>query len=359
MLKNRKDLQGRPLYIDGIPEVDPDKIPHEPLPEGCNGGNWHEWLPTNAIIVIDECQRYWRQRSNGSTVPPAVQAMETHRHKGVDIFLLTQHPRLIDINVKSFVENHVHLSKSQLGNRRSWEWQKCGNPDNKGDVRDALVKPYTLDKNVYGLYKSAELHTKIKTGRSMWVYLFPIALLAAIGLGTWAFLTLKNQLSPQTMQQVAAQAASEPAAGKGEADAAPQTDAGHYPQPQQQQPDPQEAKTLKAEDFQPALDGKPWTAPVYAPHNTSIQTMPFPVGCIKSGNKCTCYTDQATPIRGMDKGLCLDFAENGIYNPYKQPQQAVQTTANTAPAPAPESSVMALDSKARPDLMPPPFTSVQ
>ena len=311
MLKKRKDLQGRPLYLDGIPEVDPQKIPHEALPEGKDGSNWHEWLPTNSILVIDECQRYWRPRANGSTVPDSVKAMETHRHRGVDIFLLTQHPRLLDINVKSFVENHKHLSKSQLGNRRIFEWQRCGNPDNKGDVRDAIVKPYSLDKSAFGLYKSAEIHTKIKTSRSMWLYFFPLALLAAIGLGVWAYVTLRHQLSPDTMSEVAAVAASEPAAAEGEAGAAPNADAGRYASHGNGQ------KTITAEDYIPALDGKPWTAPVYAPQNTQITNLPYPVACVQNGSRCTCYTDQATPIRDMDKGLCLDFVSNGIYNPYK------------------------------------------
>ena len=38
MLLKRKDLRDRPLYIDGIPDVDPEKIPHEALPEGCTEG---------------------------------------------------------------------------------------------------------------------------------------------------------------------------------------------------------------------------------------------------------------------------------------------------------------------------------
>lgn len=317
MLKNRKDLKDRPLYLDGIPDVDPEKIPHEAMPEGKDGSNWHEWLPANAILVIDEAQRYWRPRANGSTVPEAVKAMETHRHKGVDIFLLTQHPRLLDINVKSFVENHKHISKSQLGSRRIWEWQRAGNPDNKGDVRDALVKPYRLDKACYGLYKSAEVHTKIKTGRSIWLYLFPLFAVAALALSVYAYIYLKQTLDPTTPEE-AAIAAEAPAAAEGEASAAPTADAGRYPQESRPA---EQVKTLKSEDYIPTIDGKPWTAPVYAPHNTTITTMPYPVACVKNGSRCTCYTDQATPIRDMDKGLCLDFVENGIYNPHRQPSQ--------------------------------------
>ena len=45
--------------------------------------------------------------------------------------------------------------------------------------------------------------------------------------------------------------------------------------------------------------------------------MPYPVACVKNSNKCTCYTEQGTPIKGFAKSQCLDFALNGIYNPYK------------------------------------------
>lgn len=316
MLKKRKDLQGRPLYVDGIPDLDPEKIPHEVMPEGCHAGNWHEWLPTNAILVVDEAQRYWRPRANGSAVPDAVKAMETHRHRGVDLFLITQHPRLLDINVRSFVENHKHVSKGQLGNRRMWEWQKCANPDSKGDIRDAIAKTYVLDKSVYDLYKSAEVHTKIKTSRNKWFYLFPIVLIVAFGLIGYSVVYLRNYFAaPQVQHPIDAQASTDRAGEVGEAQAAPYSDAGRYdsapPTPEEQ------IKTLKAEDFQPSIDGKPWTAPAYAPQNTQIATMPYPVGCVQNGDQCTCYTDQATPIQGMDKGLCIDFVQNGIYNPYK------------------------------------------
>ncbi|MFC2566870.1 MAG: zonular occludens toxin family protein [Haemophilus parainfluenzae] len=314
MLMHKKDLQGRPLYIDGIPDVDPVKIPYEMLPENCTGENWQEWLPSNAILVVDECQRYWRTRPNGSKVPEAVQALETHRHRGVDLFFITQHPRLIDVNIRSFVENHKHFDKTQLGTRRMWEWQRCGNPDSAADLEQAMVKPYKLDKTAFSAYKSAEVHTKIKVNRSKWVWLFPLLLMSTIAMTYYSYTYNKKILNEKPtalnqtndIQAARSTAASEP------------TEQGQY-SPNQTQPtdkDSVDVKVLKASDFIPSLEGKPWTAPVYAPYNTNIQTMPYPVACVKNGNRCTCYTDQATPIRGMDKGLCLDFVENGIYNPY-------------------------------------------
>lgn len=70
--------------------------------------------------------------------------------------------------------------------------------------------------------------------------------------------------------------------------------------------------------------------------------MPYPVACVQNGNKCTCYTEQATPIKGIKKSQCLDYVQNGIYNPYKQ-QQTVENQPSTVDATlheAPQVAVM-------------------
>lgn len=331
MLVNRADLKGRELYVDGIPELDPVAIPHNEMPEGCNGGNWQDWLPNGSILVIDEAQRYFRPRPNGSKVPDSVQAMETHRHKGVDIFILTQHPRLLDINVKSFVENHKHISKSQLGIRRIFEWQRAGNPDAKADVQAANIKTYTLDKSCYGYYKSAEIHTKIDTGKTWVNYFLPLIVvggLAFIGYSLSIFLTDDNPFKEQpkkpktesvsgSLKQKAEHTANTINNGMIAA-SSPAPKATTASTPTQAKND-----VLTEQDFEPAIKGQPWTAPFYAnlSSKNNVKSMPFPVACIKETRtkkkSCTCYTDQSTPIKGMDYNLCVDFADNGIYNPYK------------------------------------------
>ena len=71
-LMNRSDLKNRPLYLDGIPEVNDKIIPNLPIPEGESMQTWHKWAPTGAILVIDECQRVFRPRPSGSKVPDFV-----------------------------------------------------------------------------------------------------------------------------------------------------------------------------------------------------------------------------------------------------------------------------------------------
>ena len=182
-LMTREDLKNRPLYLEGIPEVKEDVIPHFPIPEGESMQTWHKWAPTGAILVIDECQRVFRPRPSGSKVPDYVAELETHRHKGIDIFLLTQHPRLIDANVRNLIGHHCHISKTNLGVRRMVEWNACGDPQNRKSIAEGVKSVYTLDKRAFGVYKSAEEHTKINTRLSRVVYIFPVVLAVIIGAG--------------------------------------------------------------------------------------------------------------------------------------------------------------------------------
>lgn len=138
-LIKRDDLKNRPLYLEGIPEVDETIIPHKKIPDGHSVEDWFEWIEPGAILVVDEAQNHFRKLNSNANLPRHITELEVHRHYGIDIFLLTQHPRLLHVNVKSFVENHVHISKTQLGTRRIWEWQGCGNPDSHASRNDALV----------------------------------------------------------------------------------------------------------------------------------------------------------------------------------------------------------------------------
>lgn len=351
-LMRRKDLQGRPLYIDGIPDVDPAVIPHLPIPEGESMQTWHNWAPTGAILVIDECQRVFRPRPAGSKVPEYVAELETHRHKGLDFFLLTQHPRLIDANVRSLIGHHTHISKTTLGIRRKVEWQRCANPEARSDIAEGLASVYKLDKAAYGVYKSAEEHTVIKTKRSKVMYVFPVALLIiAAGLfQTWSF--WKNYSKPET-QKVAAATNPKPLDAENLLPATASMTAhssGVYQAAPPPSPEPEKPHLSEA-DYQPAIEGQPWTAPIYNGMNKAVVNMPYPAGCIKTETRCTCYTDQATPLPGIPKKQCLDYVKNGIYNPYRQKPAETAMTATATPAAPEPSQVVMLEGQAKQNLM--------
>lgn len=325
-LVKRKDFKDRPIFVDGIKDLDHDKINYFDIPEGESIQTWPKWAPPGAIIVVDECQRIFRPRPSGSKVPDYVAELETHRHRGLDFILITQHPRLIDINLRSLIEHHTHLSKTNLGIRRKLEWTTGGakDPESRTNIKEALVSVYKLDKSVYGLYKSAEVHTKIRTKKSKLLMLFPLAL-CLIGYGIWSFSGFWGRFegevpSADKTTEVVTTAESAPTTTH-----TPQeTATGRY-----------ETQTIKAErpkphisedDYKPRIENRPETAPIYDGMNKSVTVMPWPSACVKSDKACNCYTDQGTKIKEIDKKTCISYIKDGLpFNPYKvkQPETAV------------------------------------
>lgn len=112
-----------------------------------------------ALIVIDECQNFFRPRPAGSPVPDHVAAFEVHRKQDLDFWLVTQRIGLIDSNVRGLCGRHVALRSTALGRYR-YEWPEVGDIDNKTSRDLAARTRYSLPKHVFGLYKSAESHTK-------------------------------------------------------------------------------------------------------------------------------------------------------------------------------------------------------
>lgn len=336
-LMNRADLKNRPLYIDGIPDVDEKKIPHFKVPEGETMQTWHKWAPTGAILVIDECQRVFRPRPSGSKVPDHVAELETHRHKGLDIFLLTQHPRLIDANVRNLIGHHCHISKTSLGLRRMVEWDGCGDPQSRQSIAEGVKSVYTLDKNAYGVYKSAEEHTKIKTKLSRVIYVFPIVLAVILAgcyyaYSSWSKLTDTKPKIEAVKTPPEIPSPPSPLATDGEAPVnAPAANGAAPALSQQEQERERKVQYLTEDDFKPRIEGEAHTAPIYDGMNKSVKTMPIPVACVKSGSKCTCYTDQATVLKDIKKEQCLDYVENGIYNPYKDSSKPTETAKSPYP----------------------------
>ena len=114
-----------------------------------------------ALLVIDEAQRHFRPRPSGSAVPDHVAALEVHRHQGLDIWLVTQRPGLIDSNVRALVGRHIALRSTALG-RFKYEWPEPGDIESKCSRDTAARSRYKLPRHVFKLYKSAEVHTRTK-----------------------------------------------------------------------------------------------------------------------------------------------------------------------------------------------------
>lgn len=152
-----------------------------------------------ALLVIDECQRFFRPRAAGSAVPDHVAALEVHRHQGLDIWLITQRPGLVDANVRALCGKHIALRSTPFG-RYKYEWPEVGDIDTKSSRDTAARTRYKLPKHVFGLYKSSEVHTKHKhsmpfVGKAL-LLLFPVAVFLFYS----SFDRLTKRISPEVVQ---------------------------------------------------------------------------------------------------------------------------------------------------------------
>lgn len=137
---------------------------------------WHTWARPGDVIIFDEVQEVWRPRAMGVRVPDCIAALETHRHLGVDIYLVTQHPLLVDPNIRRLVNQHLHLRRVTRRMAMVYEWDHCSNISAmKSAIQSRL---WYHPKAAYGLYKSAQAHTK-PTQRLPRVVWFGVAALLA------------------------------------------------------------------------------------------------------------------------------------------------------------------------------------
>ncbi len=278
----------RPIFADGLNGL---KIPHTP----CDATKWHDELPDGAILVIDEVQRVWRPRGSGAKVPDSVAALETHRHRGIDVFITTQSPRLMDANVRGLVGRHVHIRDTGVLGRYWYEWPECN--DSMQWKTCINKKRISLPKKSFDLYTSASLHTVPVRGVPRALIYGLVALLLFFGL---AFGVYKIVQRTQASEIVPVVSPIGPVS------------VGKVVQAVESPPDAYDSTA-----FFPRASSKPETAPAYD-HLRVVVAMPIVSGGICMGKKCKCLTNQGTDS-GLSSDECRTWMEHRPFNPYLLP----------------------------------------
>lgn len=320
MLKTVKE--GRPLYVHGIPDL---KLPHivaycdSPACDVCThyteeekqqkmvpANEWHKFAPDGAVFFFDETQNIYRPRSSGAKVPENVAAFEVHRHKGLDFFLITQSPRLIDSNIRSLVSRHIHLRVNWKG-RKQFEWPEC--KENPQSTTDAIASSYTLNSKIFPLYKSASLHTKQQRKIPPIIIFLGFLIIAGAGLSIYIFNILAPKLNPESALD--GDSLESPAARPLQPQTTILQTVQNLPQ---NQIDPRF-------DTRPTIPGILESAPAY---NNIVQVKDHPknLGCIQMAERCQCFTQQGTEYP-TSPAQCNDIINSkpAAFNPYIEPVQ--------------------------------------
>lgn len=306
---------GRPIFVMGIPDLKLDHTPTPPVEE------WTEFrqapedptlslayftFPENAVIFLDEGQRIFRPRHPSAKVPPEVQAFETHRHCGIDFVIITQYPNLLDQNIRRLCKRHFHIHATPVG-KYLLEWPCLGDPEDKGSREIATRNKYSPPKEVFGLYKSAEVHTKVKRRLPLYVYGFGAALLLTIGLAVKGYFIVQDKMQPaQAGVLEHAKTIGTAQTSSGEIKKTPDTPAEYVA------------------SLQPRIPGLHHTAPRYD-DLTKPTDAPFPVACIHNhrSNVCRCVDQQGTNYQTTHE-MCVSIVRNGVFKDWGNSGQAEQ-----------------------------------
>lgn len=283
------------------------QIEHELIDGGETQGllDWHKWAKPGSLIVFDEVQKVWPPRPNGSKIPEHVQALDTHRHLGVDFILITQNVLNVDRHIHALGGRHLHVRRvANMPLATVYEWDHIS----RGLLYSKAISksPWKYSKKVFKLYKSSELHTKQprRIPGLVWFILFGLAAMAV--------------LTPQVFERIGGRLSGKPVVSN-EKPAAVSGAPGAAGSAAQPVPAVAPAKQVIDErvDFMPKLSDRPWTAPAYDQLRVVLR-MPLVDGAMCNAKQgCICFNEGER--LEMSHEACEEWIEGAKFNPYRVP----------------------------------------
>lgn len=283
----------RTVYCHGIPDL---AIPHVEL---VDPSTWPDTVPDGSIIVIDEVQTVWRPSGPGQKLPDHISKLETHRHRGLDFYIITQGPNLVHANVRALVGRHVHLRDIGFLGRWWYEWPETADNCRNGWKTAPIKKRYRLPKHIFKQYKSASLHVKPIRSFPKIIIVLVLAIAAAGFLAYKVYGTVASKVAPLKIDPLtplgtlpfgSAQAAAGPAVP---------AVAGHIDD---------------RVDFLPRVSNVPESAPAYD-QLRQLVNMPVISGGICKNGHCKCYTQQGTDV-GISSTECKKWMDSPAFDHY-------------------------------------------
>jgi zona occludens toxin len=199
-----KPGEARPVFVHGIKEL---ALPHAVMPvlaaQGQKNGpavevpDW-DAMPDGSYVIIDEAQAFFPPRSSQSTPPPHVAWLNTHRHRGFDILVLTQHPKLVDGSMRALCGKHTHYRRLFGGGRSMvYEWDACS--DSLSGMANAVTSHFGFPKEAFSAYKSAEVHTRQKFRLPLWLAIPVVAVVIGVIAIPRAYSTISNGVQGKSL----------------------------------------------------------------------------------------------------------------------------------------------------------------
>lgn len=326
LLKETRPEKGktrRPIYFHNVQDVDLNFFHGKQLDDP---KTWHS-LPEHSVIAFDEGQFAFPQRTKQEP-PEYVKKFAVHRHKGFDIYIVTQDPMNLDVYIRRNCNRHFYIHRI-LGREAAtvYEYDHYeSKPQGFHEKLQAISKtPFRYPKKLYTRYKSATQHT-VKKRTPIRLYFLPILAIAVVGLIWFAIHRLTNRTEIIDPGEDISQATQETGGNlfssrTPAASGTPATSLAGY-----------------IRNFQPVVPGLLHSAPVYA-DLTQAQSFPKPMCIIYQEDKqspenssCSCYTQQMTRYETTDYN-CRFWVRNGWFDFTKEDGRERGEDAGQAQAP--------------------------
>lgn len=270
---------------------------------------WYD-LPPNSYMVIDEARKVFPVRPRGAAQPKHVEELGEHRHLGLDLVIITQHPMQIDTEVRKLVDRHFHVVR-KFGTKFATIYEfPSGVQDSpeKNKLKNGVVRhEWRYPKNVFAWYKSAEVHTvKARIPVKVWA-LFVVLLLIPV-LMWLAYERVWVQKGGVAATGQAASAAGQAASVPGRV--AP----GRAPGQGNTRLADQMSEREYLARFRPRIPGLAFSAPVYDELTRPVEA-PYPSVCAYSPDfPCRCWSQRGFSLI-VGKQLCEQLAREPM-DPY-------------------------------------------
>jgi len=267
---------------------------------------WHElkeakdWIncPEGSIIVLDEAWQSFPLRPNTQIPPEHVGMLAVHRHKGFDLFIITQQPSQIDTFVRRLIDTHYHIVRI-FGSQKANVHKFVGLNVNPQLSRKGSIKTvYKYPKKVYEWYKSAEVHT-VQTNRPFRIYMLwfgvPLLLAAAVYGAVRVLNPSSGAVSVHAQDSMKSLGANgEILPNKSFSASSVKPDLNYV-----------QAHLAVVPDF-------PHTAPIYE-DIVKPKSAPYPDACASSIKRgCKCYTQQGTAMI-VSESTCNQIVKTGFF----------------------------------------------
>lgn len=148
----------------------------------------------SAVILLDECHKVFPVRGATSAAPPWIEALAEHRHVGIDFYLITQHPKDLDVFIRRRLFQYIHYTRqfgSEAATSFTWQGYVEGAPDDYHAKQKAQKSRKNYPKHVYGWYVST-IDNTVKRKFPKVLFLIPVLVLLVIGLFWWVFDTMSH-----------------------------------------------------------------------------------------------------------------------------------------------------------------------